>query len=104
MADHCVRVILKYSDEDGTGEMVDALFNLEELVMSVVEEQEVGEYDGNDIGQGEFTMYMYGTDADRLLSAILPTLQTSSLAKSGYAVKRYGPPEEGVKEIRVDLS
>jgi len=83
--------------------MVDALFDLEEKVMAAVEGHNNGAYDGNDIGIGEFTMYMYGPDADRLFDAIWPVLQASVLTKGGYVLKRYGPVEEDDKSIRVEL-
>ncbi len=103
MAEHCVKVILKLSSQNGTREELAKIFELEDLISSFIEEHEVGEYDGNEVGQGEFTMYMYGTDADVLFRSIQPVLQRSPLTHGGYAIKRYGPPEEEVREVRMEL-
>lgn len=103
MTEHCVKIILKLSSQNGTDEELDGLFALENELSSVVEQQGVGEYDGNDIGQGEFTIYLYGADADKLFLAIQPVLQRSSLTRDGYILKRYGPPEVEGNAARINL-
>jgi hypothetical protein len=54
------------------------------------------------------TMFLVGPDADALFRAIEPTLVASPLSRGGYAVKYYGPLEDGtlidhVAQDQVDL-
>jgi hypothetical protein len=104
MSDHCVKVILKLSDGDmGSSEERDAIHELSDTLQTAIEENEAGEFDGDEFGGGECVLYMYGTDADRLFEAIRPALKASPLAPGGHAVLRYGPPEDGIKEVQVEL-
>jgi hypothetical protein len=64
----------------------------------------VGEMDGNEIGGGECTLFMYGPDADKLFAVIAPRARSSRLGKGGWATKSYGSDEDAnVREVRVDL-
>ena len=63
-----------------------------------------GEFDGDEFGGGECTLYMYGPDADRLFGAVEEELRSSEHAGGGFAVKRYGAAgDPSAREIRVDL-
>ena len=53
---------------------------------------EVGELDGNDVVQGQATLYLYGPDADQLFAVIEPVLRSGALPPGTVAIKRYGPP------------
>ncbi len=92
-------------DEFGAEEEREALFELEDELVEVVEgEPPLGEYDDNEVGGGEFVMFMYGPDADALFVAIEPILNDLDPPPGDfYAIKRYGPPEEGVREERIGL-
>ncbi len=85
---------------------LDEMFELEEKLESVIEENEVGEYDGNEVAVdgSEAILYMYGPDADRLFSVVKPILEAASFMTGAVARLRYGPPEEGVLEIEVKLA
>ena len=64
----------------------------------------VGEMDGNEIGDGECTLFMYGPDADKLLAAIASRARSSPLGRHAWAIKRYGSVDDpNAREIRVDL-
>jgi len=64
----------------------------------------VGEMDGNEIGGGECTLFMYGPDADKLFARIVSRARSSRFGKGGWAIKRYGPAEDPrSREVRVDL-
>jgi hypothetical protein len=64
----------------------------------------VGEMDGNEIGEGECTLFMYGPDADKLFAAIAPRARSSRLGKHAWATKRYGSEDDpNARETRVDL-
>ena len=103
MEEHCVKIYLKLSAEHGTSEEMDAVHELSDVLEEAIEEHEAGEFDGDEFGGGECTLYMYGPNADRLFDAIRKPLMASPLVRGGYALKRYGPPADGVKEVRIDL-
>lgn len=76
------------------------LFALEERLESVLATSDAGEYDGNEIatdGSDGF-LYLYGPDADRLFKVIEPVLRATPFMQGAQVTKRYGPPEDGVKE------
>ena len=73
------------------------LFKLEEQVALAIERARAGEHDGNEIGGGEFTIYCYGPNGDRLFAAIEPVLRASALAKGARVVIRYGKP--GARQV-----
>jgi hypothetical protein len=95
MAEHCVQVKFPFSGRD-----LAPVFALEEQLRAAIDEGSVGEFDGNEVGGGEVVLYMYGPDADLLHAAIAPVLRASALALDGVIIRRYGAPEDGVREIR----
>ncbi len=83
---------------------VSACQALERAHETEIENARAGEMDGNEIGQGECTLFMYGPSADKLLDVVSRRLRSSRLAKRGWVVKRYGSAEDArAKEVRVDL-
>ena len=55
---------MRFSDDEAdTKSERDRIFQLEDEVIAVVEESGVGEFDGNEICGGYFTLYMYGPSA-----------------------------------------
>jgi hypothetical protein len=72
-----------------------------ERVAETVKIEKAGMYDGDEFGNGECTLYLYGPDADRLMMVVSPLFREWELAKGGYAVKRYGPP--GSRTATVEL-
>ncbi len=105
MAEHAVLVYLKLSNEHlGTSDEVDDVHELSDRLEEAIEAAEAGEFDGDEFGEGQCTLFMYGPDADALFAAIEPTLRGSPLSRGGYAIKRYGDPDDpDAKEVRVDL-
>jgi hypothetical protein len=89
------------NDDSGTEQEREKLFKLEDELIPLIEKSGAGEYDGNEIGGGFFTLYMYGSSASRLWEAISPTLKRFQVPSGSYAIKRYGKP--GAKEERVAL-
>src|SRR5688572_19962523 len=84
---------------------LDSLFKLEEKLEKIIEEKNLGEYDGNEIAvdYSDGFLYMYGPSAEKLLEAIKPILKQTSFMKGAKIKLRFGPPEDGVKEITIDL-
>lgn len=85
----------------GTNEERDRFHALEDVVSIALFESGVGEYDGNEIGSGEFSMFMLGSSADRMLAVALRALSDFPIPAGSFAIKRYGPP--GSREETVQL-
>lgn len=100
MADHAVIVRFDYGSRD-----LSPLFELEDRLEAAIEAAQAGEYDGNEIAVdgGDGSLYMYGPDADRLVDVILPVLVAAPFMKGAAITKRYGPPEDGVREVEIEV-
>jgi hypothetical protein len=101
--EHAVIVHLRLSDAGfGSFEEREALLALQDQIAEAIKAAKGGEFDGDEVGEGECVLFMYGTDADRLFAAIEPILKTSPLALGGYGIKRYGEAgDPDSKEVRV---
>jgi len=77
------------------------LYALEDQLIVAIKESGAGEYDGNEIGEGVFTIYIYGPSAERLFSVVRPILKKFRPPAGSYLIKRYGKP--GSKQDRVAL-
>ena len=86
-------------------EELDNLFGLCEKLEKVITNQNVGEFDGHElaIGGSDCFLYMYGSSAEVLFKTIQPILESTDFMKGGIAKLRFGPPEEGVKEIEIEI-
>ena len=70
----------------------------------LIEKASVGEFDGDEYGGGECSLYMYGPDADALFAIVQPVLLSAPIAKGGFAIKRYGKAQDAkTKEVVVSL-
>lgn len=74
---------------------------IEEAVITAIEDAGVGEWDGHASGEGAFTIFLYGDDANALWAAAEGALAKFSLRPGTYAIKRYG--EIGSEKVRVDI-
>ena len=45
--------------------------------------RKLAKLDGNEIGQGEFVLYMYGPDAEKLFVAVEPILRSAYFSFGG---------------------
>ena len=98
--DHAVLVYFEYGSPDLT-----ELFAVEDALERVLNEAQVGEFDGNELaadGSGG-TLFMYGPSADALFAAVRPTLEAVTFMQGARVVLRYGPPADDVREATVTL-
>jgi hypothetical protein len=98
--EHAVIVSFNYGSKN-----LDALFKLEEKLEAAITRAKVGEYDGNEIAVdgSDGTLYMYGPDADKLFNIVKPILESTPFMRGAEVRRRYGPPQDGVREIVVKL-
>jgi hypothetical protein len=68
------------------------LATLENELIAVVEQRGLGEFDGNEFGPAETTLYLYGPDANALFKKIEPVLRASPLCQNARVTIRSGGP------------
>lgn len=103
-AEQAVIVHYNLGDEEyGLAEEREAVFRLQDRLESLIVRGKVGEFDGNEFGDGEAVLYSYGPDADRLFDVIEGELR-SFAARPAYVILRYGAAADAnAIEKRVDL-
>jgi hypothetical protein len=67
---------------------------LESVLEEAIARAGVGELDGNEVGGGEFVIYTYGPDADRLREVVQPLVLDARWPLGGRIRVRRGPPGE----------
>jgi hypothetical protein len=90
-----------HSGKTGNADELKRLYALEDQLIVAMKESGAGEYDGNEIGEGVFTIYIYGPNADRLFAVVRPILKKFRPPTGSYLIKRYGKP--GSKQDRVAI-
>jgi hypothetical protein len=99
--DHAVLAHFALSDDEFGSEAERAtLGDLGDRLADVVARAGVGEFDGDEFGNGEAVLYLYGPDHQRLWDAVEPELRACALRPT-YALLRPGGPD--VPAQRVDL-
>lgn len=106
MADHCVKIYIPLSDKEaGTADERERIYELEDEISDAVDSKHLGEFDGNEFGEGVCTLYLYGKNADELFAGIEPVLKASALCAEATIYKRYGEAgDKSAKEIRFKLN
>jgi len=100
-AEHAVVVYI-----DGTGLSADDhdkydLETIETELLGLIDANDVGEYDGNEVGEGGATLFMYGPDGERLFATVEPALRAYPLTTHARVVIRAGPPGAPQREVRL---
>ena len=92
---------------------LDILFDLEIRMHELIDGSDIGTVDGNEIDMGEhpnnldFTLFLYGINAEKLLEKVTPLLKTCPFTRKAYAILRRGLPrdwDEETKSKRVQLA
>lgn len=105
MSTHAVLVTLKLSQgQFGSADEMDAIHEMTDEMFDAIEQNDAGEFDGDEFGGGECVLFMYGPDADVLFATVEPILRASRWAKGASVLKRYGDVEdEHAREVRLEL-
>ncbi len=77
------------------------LATLEERLADAIRAGALGEYDGNEVGPDETTLYLYGPDAERLFAGVEPVLRGYPLCRNARVVVRRGAPGAEEREVRL---
>ncbi len=73
-------------------ERFDEISALEDALDQRINDAGVGEFDGNEVGPDDYTLYMYAPDAERLFAAVEDVLRGNGVTQGGKASIRSGPP------------
>ena len=81
------------------------LFKLEDQLIEAIDMAGTGEFDGNEVAAdgSDGYLYMYGPDADALFKTVKAILESTDFMKGATAILRYGPPEDGTREVDVKI-
>jgi hypothetical protein len=74
---------------------------LEDQLRPLLEQTGVGDYDGDEFGPEEVTLFMYGPDAEALFRVIEPALLAYPLCQNARVIIRPGGPRTRGREIRL---
>jgi len=98
-------VYLKLSDDSfGTQEESWAIYELEDKLESALEKAGAGEFDGHEFGEGFCTLYMYGSNADRMYDVAIKKVRRFRPLPGSYLNKQFGEPgDPETVQVRVEL-
>tara|TARA_R110002050_G_scaffold129339_2_gene250877 strand:+ start:602 stop:865 length:264 start_codon:yes stop_codon:yes gene_type:complete len=84
---------------------MEKIYELRDKLTNIIEKSNLGEYDGHEIAMdySDGFLYMYGPNAETLFNGIKSTLEKSDFLNGAKAKLRFGPPEDGIKEITVEI-
>jgi hypothetical protein len=83
------------------GDETPTIVALEEAIESALREHRAGEFDGHDLRDGVWTLYLYGPDANRILDSVAEVVGEARLDPSSHAIMRFGG--RGAREERIPL-
>jgi len=94
----CEEAVIIHLDVTG---LPDEFWQLNERLYGELERSGAGEFDGNEIGQGEATLFAYGPDAVRLFDVMKPILTSYGVCRNARVVLRKGGPGSPQTESRL---
>jgi len=98
------QAVIVHVDSTGLPEHVYEQYDLatiEDRLIKVIKEDQLGEFDGNEVGRDEATLYMYGPDAERLFAGIESTLREYPLCQGARVEIRRGAPGAPLREVHL---
>ena len=98
------QAVLVYLDGTGLPEHVYKecdLATIEDRLIEAIDRGQLGEFDGNEIGPGEATLFMYGPDAERLFAGVEAILRGYPLSQKARVQIRRGGPGAEMREVRL---
>jgi hypothetical protein len=89
----CIAAYFKLSAPNfGTIDEMNEIHTFAGKLAEAIEASGLGVYDGDEFGEGECGLFMYGPDADRLFEVVYPLLSSWEKMRGGQIIKRYGEP------------
>ncbi len=81
------------------GEDLDESIPVQEELFALLENSDIGIFDGNEVGGGQLVLFLYGPDAEALFKFVEPTLRASEFCKGARVVIRWGQPGAPKREL-----
>ncbi|MBL7903236.1 MAG: hypothetical protein JNK73_14655 [Bacteroidia bacterium] len=99
-SEHCVIIRFDYGLDS-----LQPLHDLEIELDSTLKQNGHGDCDGHEIAEdlSDGILYLYGENAETIFKTVKPILEDCSFLRNSRALLRFGPPEDGVKEIELSL-
>lgn len=97
MDEQLVRVHLPLRNEAD----FDLWVELEDLLDQATQKAGAGSLDGNEIGEGEYTIWLFGPNAERLAMVVRDALRSVSLPPKSYLFLRLGGVDDLDAEERI---
>jgi hypothetical protein len=79
----------------------DEFWELNNRLFELLDSSDVGDFDGNEIGQGEATLFAYGQNSERLFRAMEPVLRSYPICRDAQVVFRRGDPGAPESEFKL---
>ncbi len=103
--EHSVEIVIRLaggtSPRGGFGSNAerDRVAKLEDTLDGIVERSGVGLLDGNEVGGGQYTIFLIGPDADALWTAIEETVRNADTTRGAKVILRQGDdgPEQALR-------
>ncbi len=92
--EHLVRVHIPLSSDFGSLEEFDDWSSLEDTLDEAAQAAGTGYLDGNEVGQGEYTIWLYGKDGGQLAETVRGVLAQVRLPAGSYLHVRHGGLED----------
>ncbi len=97
-------VVLRLSNRQmGTATERLELEEFADQLEAAVTEAGVGEYDGDEVGGGECTLFFCGKDVDALQRTLHPLLKKSPLCRGGHLVRMVEDADGELQRTRIPL-
>ena len=94
-------ISFKLSDgQFGSRDERERVHRFSDQLAALVEKQGVGEVDGDEFGNGEGTLFLTGSDANKVFDVVRSALSDWEALKGGYVIKRYG---DKARQERIDF-
>ncbi|WP_213806236.1 hypothetical protein [Granulicella sp. dw_53] len=94
-----VLVHLNGSDLDQSIYDENDLSTIEDLLIAKLDGTGLGEFDGNEVGNYEAILYLYGDDAEKLFDRVEPVLRGYPLCQKAKVIIRQGEPGAVQREV-----
>jgi hypothetical protein len=91
---HEQAVLIHFANEDLEGSTP-----LQLALHELLTNNEVGMFDGNEVGDDTLVLYLYGPDAELLFQHIEPVLRADEFCRGARAVIRWGGPNAPQREV-----
>jgi hypothetical protein len=77
----------------------DRMMPIHDKLWALLENSDLGMFDGNEIGGGETVLFLYGPDAELLFNKIEPTLRADEFCQGAKVIIRWGGPKAPQREV-----